>query len=234
MFRFFFDGAWGGFFWIEKLCFDWFRKGGLNLCSNTSKWTPMIENIGISSQYNSVTNTVTLHRILPSCSRRYRITTNPARKATVSAAHRWTSDLCRRCVHCTHVTAAHGFHFSQEPVPLFVQLTTAPGIRAILAPAFGVQPRQLGSACDSTCPVTSPCFCQNSYPSRSANNDIAFEGERSWDSDLETRAAQAWHRSGLSLGLYPNSRPVPVTMFLFSLGHRLDVGYMNVLGRLFH
>lgn len=63
---------------------------------------------------------------------------------------------------------------------------------------------------------------------------IAFEGERSWDSDLETRAAQAWHRSGLSLGLNPNSRPVPVTTFLFSLGHRLDVGYKNVLGRLFH
>lgn len=34
------------------------------------------------------------------------------------------------------LTAAHVFHFSQEPVPLFVQLTTAPGIRAILAPGL--------------------------------------------------------------------------------------------------
>lgn len=29
MFRFFFDSAWGGVFWIEKLCFVWFRKGGV-------------------------------------------------------------------------------------------------------------------------------------------------------------------------------------------------------------
>lgn len=97
-------------------------------------------------------------------------------------------------------------------------------------PAFGIQPRRLGSACDSTCPVTAPCFCQNSYPSRSANNGIAFEGERSWDFDLETRAAPVWHRSGLWSWLKQNSRPVPPTMFLFGLGQRLEVDYKNIMG----
>lgn len=94
------QGGWGG----HLVPCRGFRggPGGVLVCVQivTSKWTPMIEDIGISSQYNSVTNTVTLYRILPSCSRRYKSTTNPAR---LSAAHRWTSDLCRRCVHCTHV-----------------------------------------------------------------------------------------------------------------------------------